>query len=217
MNFEIPSVEELEAKYKKPEVPERIKAVIEKWKEDYLEEPVQPDSVILSSHDEYDPFGKHLNTLVSFKPGIPSDGLHLHNMNVWCSYRRKLKLFQEGPNYTAETYIVLDREELMRIKSIDTVCTYRESQHLIDSQYSEYIDMFKTISRDLKEYITPLLYNPLFVMANPDIVDNMHFMHFHNKVPEDIDVQIDVIIKYNDGTERIINDEIYELKYAIMH
>lgn len=180
--------------------------IIERWKEDH---PIQkPKTVRLKDYSEYDE-SKHGNCLIEFLPG-GQVGDHewqmqyMHNMRVMTQYQN----MRDGPTFTSETYIILSEDELKKILCVDTII----GEFLINRYDINMIMIYRSLVRTDVKYVTPLTYNSNFDKYGNTWKDIL-FLNLYEKC-EDIKEKIRVVIKYEDGTEKDITDNIQKMEYV---
>ncbi len=185
----------------------RLDKIKEKWKEDNKNIKIEPEVVYLETLDDFDSI-KHQNKLIEFPPGGEiGDKMwklqYMHNASVILEFNS----MNCAPECVPETFILLDKEELLNIKEIITIY----DDILINSYSFTSVNIYKTLYSWDKKYVTPITYNKEYKRAHKDTLDQMYFMDFFN-----FNSNVEVFIVYNDNTRKKITDEIYELKYEII-
>lgn len=175
--------------------------IIERWKEDH---PIQkPKTVRLKDYSEYDE-SKHGNCLIEFSPsGQVGDHewrmQYMHNIRVMTQYQN----MRDGPTFTSETYIMISDDDLKKILYVDTII----GEFLINRYDINMIMIYRSLVRTDIKYVTPLTYNPNF-----NKVEDILFLDLYEKCASK--EQTKVVIKYENGTEKDITDDIQKMEYV---
>lgn len=185
----------------------RLDKIKKKWKEDNKNTKLEPEVVYLETLDDFDSI-KHQNKFIEFPPGGEVGDIiwklqYMHNASVILEFNS----MNCAPDCVPETFILLDKEELLDIKEIITIY----DDILINSYSFATLNIYKMLYSNKKKYVTPVTYNKEYQRAHKDTLDHMYFMEFFN-----CNSDVEVFIVYNDDTRKKITDAIQELKYEII-